>query len=308
MDFLTYNDNIITDGDHVVLFLSRGQMYPLTISPGHFIQTVRGLFRHDDMIGREYGTLISNASKKQYFARVLQMSPELWTLTLSHRTQIMYTPDISIIIDRLNLLPGSVAVEAGTGSGSLTHSLARAVAPSGRVFTYEFHEGRAAQALQEFQDHGLSDIVFSGHRDVIENGFLLDNHLSVGQADALFLDVPSPWLCINHVHEVLRDHGIFCSFSPSMEQVQRTVSALSEHQGFFDHEVIAVQCFPYDLKPLTNKKSCRLSERTSKLIEELSDDVSITRIQDEYFVHKKSPTDRFHTGYLLFIKKKLSLS
>ena len=72
----------------------------------------------------------------------------------------------------------------------MTTSLARAVAPAGRVRTLEFHAERAAAAAAELAANGLSGVVESGVRDVEKDGFPVECH---GQADALVLDVPSPW-------------------------------------------------------------------------------------------------------------------
>ena len=81
-------------------------------------------------------------------------------------------------------------LECGTGSGSLTHALARAVAPSGRVHTFEYHAPRAQAAEKEFLENDISRIVSVQERDIQANGFPVALH---GCADALFLDVPGPW-------------------------------------------------------------------------------------------------------------------
>jgi len=74
-------------------------------------------------------------------------------MALPHRTQILYLADIAFITSYLNIKRGSEVIEAatlphplGTGSGSFSHSIARTIGSSGRLWTYEFHEGRATKA------------------------------------------------------------------------------------------------------------------------------------------------------------------
>lgn len=47
------------------------------------------------------------------------------------------------------------------------------------------------------------------------------------EVDAVFLDLPQPWLVIPSVAKSLRADSPVCSFSPCMEQVQRTCEALT---------------------------------------------------------------------------------
>jgi tRNA (adenine57-N1/adenine58-N1)-methyltransferase len=58
------------------------------------------------------------------------------------RTQILYTPDISMITSRLGLKPGMTVVESGTGTCSLSVSIAKTIFPSGHLFTFEFNQMR----------------------------------------------------------------------------------------------------------------------------------------------------------------------
>lgn len=138
------------------------------------------------------------------WAYVLQPTPELWTLTLPHRTQIIYTPDISTIMLQLEIEPGKVVVESGTGSGSLSHAFIRAVKPHGHLHTFDFHELRVEQARQEFKEHGLEQWVTAYHGDACATGF---TEALNGKVDAVFLDLPAPWLAVPNAVKALKASG-----------------------------------------------------------------------------------------------------
>jgi len=55
--------------------------------------------------------------------------------------------------------------------------------------------------------------------------------------DAVVLDMATPWLVVGHAHNALSGSGVFASFSPTIEQVMKTVSALREHP-FVDIETV----------------------------------------------------------------------
>ncbi|KAI9744147.1 MAG: tRNA (adenine-N(1)-)-methyltransferase catalytic subunit trm61 [Claussenomyces sp. TS43310] len=213
------------------------------------------------------------------FVHLLAPTPENWTASLPHRTQVVYTPDYSYVLHRLRARPGAHIIEAGAGSGSFTHASARAVFSGypdhdddrervavkkrrlGKVWSYEFHEQRHQKLVREIQDHGLEGVVEMTHRDVCEDGFLV--HGRSPNAEAIFLDLPAPWLALPHLtrrpqvpkttqtgdaadktKETLAETSVsvedkpfvsalnpeatvhLCTFSPCIEQVQRTVSTL----------------------------------------------------------------------------------
>lgn len=159
---------------------------------------------------------------------MLHPTPELWTLVLPHRTQILYIADISFITTLLEMKPGANVIESGTGSGSFSHSIARTIAPTGRLYSFEYHKERAGLAQQEFNEHGFGDIIKMHHRDVCKEGFQMKD-----QVNAVFLDLPAPWDAITSAKEAFKQDrtGKICCFSPCIEQVARSVAALEEH-GF----------------------------------------------------------------------------
>lgn len=149
------------------------------------------------------------------FIYILKPTPELWAQCLPHRTQIIYTPDYSYIIFRLHMRPGEVVLEAGAGSGSFTHAAARAIFNGfpplnqgdrfddrrhchryGRIYSFECFEPRAAALRKEIKQHGLDRVVSILDRDVCKDGFRVADGETGElqfQADAIFLDMPTPW-------------------------------------------------------------------------------------------------------------------
>ncbi len=144
---------------------------------GEKLQNKFGCYPHDDIIDKcEYGSKVFSKSMMGY-VHFLRLSSVMHTTSLAQRTQILYTPDISQVLFRLELKPGMRVVESGTGSGSLSTSIIRSILPNGHLFTYEFNAVRAERAREDFTKLGFMDnkLVTVTHRDVLSNGFLLQD-------------------------------------------------------------------------------------------------------------------------------------
>jgi len=221
MGFDKRNDTV-EEGDTVVLYFGRQNINPLEINRLKTFQSKFGAFHHKHMIGQRYGCKMHS---KKGWGYLLRPTPELWTVSLPHRTQILYTMDISMITMELELRPGSIVVESGTGSGSLSHAIIRTIKPTGHLYTFDFHQSRVQQAKKEFNRHfGAGKYVTCACADACVDGFKLED-----KADAVFLDLPTPWEAISHAKTALKKSGgRLCSFSPCIEQVQRTCAALRQ--------------------------------------------------------------------------------
>ncbi|ORX36456.1 tRNA methyltransferase complex GCD14 subunit-domain-containing protein [Kockovaella imperatae] len=219
----------IESGDLVIVYLSRDNLISVVVTPGQVLHNKYGRYLHDDMIGQKFGTRMTSPPPHSGYIHLLRPTAELWTLSLPHRTQILYAPDISYITMKLGVRPGARVIEAGTGSGSMTHALSRSVGSSGSCYSYEYHLQRYEKAKEEFISHHLDNVHLS-HRNVCKDGFG-----DVEDVDAVFLDLPAPWDAIPHARKVLNPNTLakICCFSPCLEQVLKTVFTLRS-EGFED--------------------------------------------------------------------------
>ena len=262
----------IAAGDLVVVYEGHDALRFLTVAPGTVLRCKHGAFPHAAWVGQPFGARVTGSDGRGWLL-LLRPTPALWTRVLRHRTQILYTPDIATIVANLGLAPGRVVLESGTGSGSLTTSLARAVAPSGRVYSFEFHAQRAeaarcAPALRvasgaprstqppaltracpprrsaDFALTGVAQVVTVFVRDTEATGFPAS---LAGGADAVFLDLPGPHRVAPSAVASLRPDGMLCSFSPCIEQVQRMCIALEE-EGMTEIRTIEVLNREYEFQ------------------------------------------------------------
>lgn len=225
--------DFIEEGDTVIVYVSFGSMYPIVVKRGMSITMKFGQLRHEFLIGKQWGSRVTTTAG---YIHALRPTSDLWTRCLPKRTQILYTPDVSLILSLLDVHGGSVVAESGTGSGSLSHALAIGVLPDGHVYTHDIDETRTRKIEAEFKEHGLSHVTTAVVQNVCVEGFFVEN-----SCDGVFLDVPSPWEAVENAARALSKPrgGRLVSFSPCIEQVQRTATAMRE-TGFVQVECIEI--------------------------------------------------------------------
>jgi tRNA (adenine57-N1/adenine58-N1)-methyltransferase len=210
----------IGEGEDVLLYLDEKRTYLVRVEVGKRFHTHKGFVELGDLVGRPFGSpIMSSLSVRFHVLRPLIRDRILKT---DRRTQVLYPKDIGYLLIRLSVGPGSRIVEAGTGSGALTCALANAVRPDGRVYSYDINPGFQRVASDNIERAGLMDYVELREGDVTKSIEEVD-------ADAVVLDMATPWLAVPHSYRALAGSGVFASFSPTIEQVMKTVSALREN-------------------------------------------------------------------------------
>eukprot|EP01095_Lingulamoeba_sp_RSL-Kostka_P001884 TRINITY_DN12673_c0_g1_i1.p1 TRINITY_DN12673_c0_g1~~TRINITY_DN12673_c0_g1_i1.p1 ORF type:complete len:480 (+),score=159.69 TRINITY_DN12673_c0_g1_i1:48-1487(+) len=257
-------DKILKEGDTVCLHMGYDNYIKRELTKGEQFGSRFGTYLDDDIIGKHVGEVIfahrnlekekqrqkknkkkknrnsssSTSDVKNYTHVVDPYHDILMKGGISHKTAIIRPLDISTICYHLELCPGKVVVESGTGTGCLSLAMAeRLIHPipefSGKLHTFEFHEERSNAARQNFEDCKLDNVIEVTMRNVIEDGFGLQSCF----ADAVMLDLPSPYTVIEEVYNILKVNGKLCSYSVSIEQIQRTVEQLRKF-GFMDIQVL----------------------------------------------------------------------
>jgi tRNA (adenine57-N1/adenine58-N1)-methyltransferase len=97
--------SIIHEGDLIQLVGPREKTFILTIVAGGEFHTHKGIIRHDDMIGKQWGTLVTSHTGINFL--MLQPALDDITRNVKRTTQIMYPKDIGYILVSLGISPGN---------------------------------------------------------------------------------------------------------------------------------------------------------------------------------------------------------
>jgi tRNA (adenine57-N1/adenine58-N1)-methyltransferase len=248
---------VAQENDLVLLIGQDRKQFVVRIQAGGQLQTHRGCIDHDDLLGQPLGREIS--SHLGYPFVVLEPSTHDLIRLLKRTTQIMYPKDIGYTLLKLNVMPGSRVIEAGTGSGGLTLALARAVRPDGRLYSYEIRPDILRLAQKNLESLGLAGTVDFRLRDITD-GF------DETGVDALFLDVRRPWAYLPQVVEALKSGGFFGAILPTTNQVAELVHDLEAQQTFGHIEIEEVLVRPYKAVPGRLRPVDRMVAHTGYLV------------------------------------------
>ena len=104
------------------------------------------------------------------------------------------------------------------------------VSPNGKIFSYDIRKDFLEHALKNIEMANLSDYVSTKLKDVTTG-------IDEKNLDAVIIDISNPWDAIEHAWKSLKIGGYFCSFSPLISQVEKTVKKLRK-QNFIEINTI----------------------------------------------------------------------
>jgi tRNA (adenine57-N1/adenine58-N1)-methyltransferase len=215
----------VKENDLIYLILDSKRRWLVQVKAGETFHSHRGIIEFDDIIGKDYGTVVFSKpyETQGYKFFVLKPLPSDYVLHMNRKTQIIYPEDAGIILLYSGIGPGSIVIEAGCGSGALTCILGTYVQPNGHIYSYDIREKSLRNARKNIKKANLEGVVS------IEFGNIITDDLTIKNVDSVVLDLGDPWNAIEKVALYLKLSGTLVSFSPTIEQVKRTTFALEEN-------------------------------------------------------------------------------
>jgi tRNA (adenine57-N1/adenine58-N1)-methyltransferase len=211
----------LREGERVQLTDPKGRLHTITLGTGKEFHTHRGLFKHEELIGRPEGTVIRNTAGIEYLA-LRPLLPD-YVLSMPRGAAVVYPKDAGQIVAMADIFPGARVVEAGVGSGALSMSLLRAVGDEGMLHSYERRADFADIARANVESFfGSSHPAWR-----LTVGDLVES-LDETDVDRVVLDMLAPWECLDAVAQALVAGGVLICYVATATQLSRVAEAIRD--------------------------------------------------------------------------------
>ncbi|MCD4727959.1 MAG: tRNA (adenine-N1)-methyltransferase [Pirellulales bacterium] len=244
------------EGDLALLIGLKQKYFIITLVNGSVLETHRGIVKHDDIIGKKWGSEIFSHKESPFY--LFQPGIEELIKTTKRNTQIMYAKDIGYTLLKLNIVNGTKVIEAGTGSGSLTQVIAAVIGNEGHLYSYEVRPEMQNLAKKNLRRLGIEERVTFIQKN-IEDGFDQKN------IDAIFLDVPNPYDYLEQVKKALIPGGFFGTILPTTNQIIKLLIELRRKKFAFI-EVSEIMLRHYQAEETKLRPTDRMVAHTGYLI------------------------------------------
>ena len=151
---MTSTGDPFVEGESCLVYDSKGKQHLLDLDASKQFHFDRGMIPHTDIIGVPEGSTV--LSSKSSSVTVVRPRLADYVLRMKRGAAVMYPKDTGAIITWADINPGCVVLEAGTGSGTLTIALSRAVGTDGRIVSVERrtdHATHARRLIEKFDGH-----------------------------------------------------------------------------------------------------------------------------------------------------------
>ena len=253
---------VFRPGDRVQLTDAKRRHFTIELAEREKFFTRMGAIAHDDIIGKDEGTVVVSTEGGQYLCfRHLMVD---YVLSMPRGAQVIYPKDAAQIVIEGDIFPGARVLEAGAGSGALTLSLLRAVGEHGTVFSYEIRDDHLKYALSNVSEFmgsvpdnwqpRLGDL-----RDVTVDD--LD-----GPVDRIILDMLEPWECLETCQNLLLPGGVLVAYVATVPQLMKVMEGIRARRCFTEPRAWESLVREWKVDGLATRPEHRMNAHTAFLV------------------------------------------
>ncbi|KAI8338861.1 S-adenosyl-L-methionine-dependent methyltransferase, partial [Chlamydoabsidia padenii] len=274
-----------------------------------------GTILHSQLLGAPVRSIIKTDNESTGYMAHFPTLDE-YVVNVPRACTPIYPKDACTIIQLLDVAPGHRILEAGTGNGSLTLHLARAVSGDGHIDTVDIRETHSKtaqkhverfergkyQSLVSFWVGKLSDLLSSTNNDDESSQPRLVSTSPEEIYDGVVLDMPDPSEELASVLPLLKNDRFIICYLPNMTQVldlMHTVQALP----LFMEECLEAEWKEWDIRPTFIRNSIPTSNDDLGTEIESTTTIKTSPGTKAWVCRPKNFDVKGHTAFLVKLRK-----